>query len=180
MFRNGFYLLIAIFSGTLSANENTYYQHESNVAFHVAVESLSDAVLAIEGQNGLIFNSRWIFGEIGTPIADICEGQQSPDFEFGCDSVSNRAVESHYDFPQNSQIALYFRPNLIVNGFKLVEASVKNNKVALLLFEDDNTKELFFVRKHQLIDIIAKKLTKKEFQQKRDRLEADATDPNEG
>ena len=115
MRRKVLYLLIAIFSGTLSANENTYYQHESNVAFHVAVESLSDAVLAIEGQNGLIFNSRWIFGEIGTPIADICEGQQSPDFEFGCDSVSNRAVESHYDFPQHSQIALYFRPNLIVN-----------------------------------------------------------------
>ena len=67
-----------------------------------------------------------------------------------------------------------------MNGFKLVEASVKNNKVALLLFEDDNTKELFFVRKHQLIDIIAKKLTKKEFQQKRDRLEADAIDPSKG
>jgi len=180
MRRKVLYLLIAIFSGTLSANENTYYQHESNVAFHVAVESLSDAVLAIEGQNGLIFNSRWIFGEIGTPVADICEGQQSADFEFGCDSVSNRAVESHYDFPQHSQIALYFRPNLIVNGLKLIEANVKNNKVTLLLFEDDNTKELFFVRKHQLIDIIAKKLTKKEFQQKRDRLEADATDPNEG
>ena len=48
MFRNGFYLLIAIFSGTLSANENTYYQHESNVAFHVAVESLSDAVLQLK------------------------------------------------------------------------------------------------------------------------------------
>ena len=180
MFRNGFYLLIAILGGTLTANENTYYQLESNVAFHVAVESLSDAVLAIEGQNGLIFNSRWIFGEIGTPIADICEGQQSPDFELGCDSVSSPTVESHYDFPNLSQVALYFRPNLIVNGFKLVEASVKNNKVALLLFEDDNTKELFFVRKHQLIDIIAKKLTKKEFQQKRDRLEADAIDPNKG
>ena len=166
MRRKVLYLLIAIFSGTLSANENTYYQHESNVAFHVAVESLSDAVLAIEGQNGLIFNSRWIFGEIGTPTADICEGQQSPDFELGCDSVSSPTVESHYDFPQNSQIALYFRPNLIVNGFKLVEASVKNNKVALLLFEDDNTKELFFVRKHQLIDIIAKKLTKKNFNRK--------------
>jgi len=180
MRRKVLYLLIAIFSGTLSANENTYYQHESNVAFHVAVESLSDAVLAIEGQNGLIFNSRWIFGEIGTPIADICEGQQSPDLDLGCDSVSSPTVESHYDFLQNSQIALYFRPKLIVNGFKLIEASVKNNKVTLLLFEDDNTKELFFVRKHQLIDIIAKKLTKKEFQQKRDRLEADATDPNEG
>ena len=180
MFRSGFYLLIAILSGTLTANENTYYQHGANVPFHVAVESLSDAVLAIEGQNGLIFNSKWIFGEIGTPIADICEGQQSPDFELECDSVSNRAVESHYDFPQNSQIALYFRPNLIVNGLKLIEASVKNNKVALLLFEDDNTKELFFVRKHQLIDIIAKKLTKKEFKQKRDRLEADAIAPNKG
>ena len=180
MRRKVLYLLIAIFSGTLSANENTYYQHESNVAFHVAVESLSDAVLAIEGQNGLIFNSKWIFGEIGTPIADICEGQQSPDFELECDSVSNRAVESHYDFPQNSQIALYFRPNLIVNGLKLIEASVKNNKVALLLFEDDNTKELFFVRKHQLIDIISKKLTKKEFKQKRDRLEDDAIYPNKG
>ena len=83
MRRKVLYLLIAIFSGTLSANENTYYQHESNVAFHVAVESLSDAVLAIEGQNGLIFNSRWIFGEIGTPIADICEGQQSPDLNLG-------------------------------------------------------------------------------------------------
>ena len=170
MFRSGFYLLIAILSGTLSANEKAYYQHESNVAFHVAVETLSDAILAIEGQNGLIFNSRWIFGEIGTPIADICEGQQSPDFELECDSVSNRAVESHYDFPQNSQIALYFRPNLIVNGLKLIEASVKNNKVTLL----------FFVRKHQLIDIIAKKLTKKEFKQKRDRLEDDAIYPNKG
>lgn len=172
--------MIAILSGTLSANEKTNYLHESNVAFHVAVESLSDAVLAIEGQNGLIFNSRWIFGEIGTPIADICEGQQSADFELGCDSVSSRAVESHYGFPQNSQIALYFRPNLIVNGLKLIEASVKNNKVALLLFEDDHTKELFFVRKHQLIDIIAKKLTKKEFKQKRDRLEDDAIYPNKG
>ena len=128
----------------------------------------------------MIFNSRWIFGEIGIPIADICERQQSPDFELGCDSVSSPAVESHYDFPQHSQIALYFRPNLIVNGFKLVEASVKNNKVTLLLFEDDNTKELFFVRKHQLIDIIAKKLTKKEFKQKRDRLEDDAIYPNKG
>ncbi|KTG21555.1 hypothetical protein AUR67_05040 [Pseudoalteromonas sp. XI10] len=180
MFRNGFYLLIAILSSTLSANENTYYQHESNVAFHVAVESLYDAVLAIEGQNGLIFNSRWIFGEIGTPIADICEGQQSPDLELGCDSVSTTTVESHFDFPQNSQIALYFRPNLIVNGFKLIEASVKNNEVAQLLFEDDNTKELFIVNKHQLNDIIAKKLTKKEFQQKIVRLKADAIDPNEG
>ena len=180
MFRSGFYFLIAILSGTLTDNENTYYQHGANVPFHVAVESLSDAVLAIEGQNGLIFNSKWIFGEIGTPIADICEGQQSPDFELECDSVSNRAVESHYDFPQNSQIALYFRPNLIVNGLKLIEASVKNNKVALLLFEDDHTKELFFVRKHQLIDIIAKKLTKKEFKQKRDRLEDDAIYPNKG
>jgi hypothetical protein len=132
MFRSGFYLLIAILSGTLSANEKAYYQHESNVAFHVAVETLSDAILAIEGQNGLIFNSRWIFGEIGTPIADICEGQQSADLELECDSVSNRTVESHYDFPQHSQIALYFRPNLIVNGLKLIEASVKNNKVALL------------------------------------------------
>ena len=180
MFRNGFYLLIAILSGTLTANENTYYQREANVPFHVAVESLSDAVLAIEGQNGLIFNSRWIFGEIGTPIADICEGQQLVDLELGCDSISTTTVESHYNFPQNSQIALYFRPNLNVNGFKLIEASIKNNKVALLLFEDDNTKELFFVRKHQLNDIIAKKLTKKEFQPKRDRLKADTIGPNKG
>ena len=67
-----------------------------------------------------------------------------------------------------------------MNGLKLIEASVKNNKVALLLFEDDHTKELFFVRKHQLIDIIAKKLTKKEFKQKRDRLEDDAIYPNKG
>lgn len=180
MFRSGFYLLIAILSGTLSTNENTYYQHESNVAFHVAVETLSDAILAIEGQNGLIFNSRWIFGEIGTPIADICEGQQSADLELECDSVSNRAVESHYDFPQNSQIALYFRPNLIVNGLKLIEASVKNNEIALLVFEDDNTKELFFVNKHQLNDIIEKKLSKKEFKPKRDLLEDDAIYPNKG
>ena len=180
MFRSGFYLLIAILSGTLSANEKAYYQHESNVAFHVAVETLSDAILAIEGQNGLIFNSRWIFGEIGTPIADICEGQQSADLELECDSVSNRTVESHYDFPQNSQIALYFRPNLIENGLNLIEASVKNNEIALLVFEDAHTKELFFVRKHQLIDIIAKKLTKKEFKQKRDRLEDDAIYPNKG
>ena len=180
MRRKVLYLLIAIFSGTLSANENTYYQHESNVAFHVAVESLSDAVLAIEGQNGLIFNSRWIFGEIGTPIADICEGQQSPDFEFGCDSVSNRAVESHYDFPQHSQIALYFRPNLIVNGLKLIEASVKNNEIALLVFEDDNTKEFFSVSKHQLNNIIEKKLSKKEFKPAGDRLEDDAIDPKKG
>ena len=177
MFRNGFYLLIAIFSGTLSANENTYFQHESNVAFHVAVESLSDAVLAIEGQNGLIFNSRWIFGEIGIPIADICERQQSPDFELGCDSVSSPAVESHYDFPQHSQIALYFRTNLLMNGFKLIEASVKNNEVRLLLFEDDNTKELFIVNKHQLNNIIEKKLSKNEFKPKRDLLEADAIAP---
>ncbi|URQ88296.1 hypothetical protein J8Z28_20635 [Pseudoalteromonas sp. SCSIO 43088] len=122
----------------------------------------------------------FLLSKVGVYLMIICEGQQSPDFELGCDSVSSPTVESHYDFPQNSQIALYFRPNLIVNGFKLVEASVKNNKVALLLFEDDNTKELFFVRKHQLIDIIAKKLTKKEFQQKRDRLEADAIAPNKG
>ena len=172
--------MIAILSGTLSANEKAYYQHESNVAFHVAVESLSDAVLAIEGQNGLIFNSRWIFGEIGTPIADICEGQQSADLELECDSVSNRAVESHYDFPQHSQIALYFRPNLIVNGFKLIEASVKNNEIALLVFEDDNTKELFFVRKHQLNNIIEKKLSKREFKPAGDLLEADAIAPNKG
>lgn len=180
MFRNGFHLLIAILSGTLSANENTYYQHESDVAFHVAVESLSDAVLAIEGQNGLIFNSRWIFGEIGTPIADICEGQQSADLELECDSVSNRTVESHYDFPKHSQVALYFRPNLIVNGLKLIEASVKNNEVALLLFEDNNTKELFFVNKHQLNDIIAKKLSKREFKPAGDLLEDDAIYPNKG
>ncbi len=180
MRRKVLYLLIAIFSGTLSANENTHYQHESNVAFHGAVESLSDAVLAIDGQNGLIFNSRWIFGEIGTPIADICEGQQSADLELECDSVSNRTVESHYDFPQHSQVALYFRPNLIVNGLKLIEASVKNNEVALLLFEDNNTKELFFVNKHQLNDIIAKKLSKKEFKPKRDLLEDDAIYPNKG
>ena len=180
MFRNGFYLLIAILTGTLTANENTYYQLESNVAFHVAVESLSDAVLAIEGQNGLIFNSRWIFGEIGTPIADICEGQQSADLELECDSVSNRTIESHYDFPPHSQVALYFRPNLIVNGLKLIEASVKNNEVALLVFEDDNTKELFFVNKHQLNDIIEKKLSKKEFKPAGDRLEDDAIDPKKG
>lgn len=169
--------MIAIFSGTLSANENAYYQHESTVPFHVAVESLSDAVLAIEGQNGLIFNSRWIFGEIGTPIADICEGQQSADLELECDSVSNPTIESHYDFPQHSQVALYFRPNLIVNGLKLIEASVKNNEVALLLFEDDNTKELFIVNKHQLNNIIAKKLSKKEFKPAKDLLEADTIDP---
>ncbi|MEI8646227.1 hypothetical protein P4S60_19235 [Pseudoalteromonas sp. Hal040] len=180
MLRKVFYFLIAILSGTLSANENTYYQHESNVAFHVAVESLSDVVLAIEEQNGLIFNSRWIFGEIGTPIADICEGQQSADLELECDSVSNRAVESHYDLPQHSQVALYFRPNLIVNGLKLIEASVKNNEVALLLFEDDNTKELFFVNKHQLNDIIEKKLSKKEFKPAGDLLEDDAIYPNKG
>ncbi|KPZ73677.1 hypothetical protein AN394_01359 [Pseudoalteromonas sp. P1-26] len=62
----------------------------------------------------------------------------------------------------------------------MIEASVKNNNVTLLLFEDDNTKELFFVRKHQLIDIIVKKLAKKGFKQKRDRLEADAIAPNKG
>lgn len=180
MFKNGFYLLIAILGGTLTPNENTYYQHEANVPFHVAVESLSDAVLAIEGQNGLIFNSRWIFGEIGTPIADICEGQQSPDFELGCDSVSSPTVESHYDFPILSQVALYFRPNLIENGFKLIEASVKNNEIALLVFEDDKTKELFFVNKHQLNDIIEKKLSKREFKPAGDLLEDEAIAPQKG
>lgn len=67
-----------------------------------------------------------------------------------------------------------------MNGLKLIEASVKNNEIGLLVFEDDNTKELFFVNKHQLNDIISKKLTKKEFKQKRDRLEDDAIYPNKG
>ena len=64
-----------------------------------------------------------------------------------------------------------------MNGFKLIEASVKNNEVRLLLFEDDNTKELFIVNKHQLNNIIEKKLSKNEFKPKRDLLEADAIAP---
>lgn len=174
------FLLMLMLAFNLSADEHKYHHHSKKELFHKSVDNLSRAVLDIEPNNGAILSERAVFGETGTAVAEICESNDIEHIEVGCETISNEAVNVLFDFPEYSQHTIYYRPNIIVDGFKLIQAVVLDNKIQKLVFQDTFSQEMFFVSNNeQLINIINKELKIREFKPNNDPLEGDSIDPDE-
>lgn len=157
-----FTLLILILCFNLNAGEYKHHQQPKPVLFHNAVKNLSQAVLDVEPNNGAILAESAIIGESGTVIAQICANKEIEYLEEGCESTSdNSAVDIHFGFAENSQHTIYYRPNIVIDQFKLKQAVVINGKIQQLIFEDSFSYELFFIRNNKQLESIIKNKLKK-------------------
>lgn len=173
------FLLMLALAFNLSADEHKYHQHSKKESFYKTVDNLSRAVLDIEPNDGAILSEIAVFGETGAPIAVICEGNDIAHINVGCETISNEAVNVFFDFPEYSQHTIYYRPNVIVDGYKLIQAVVIENKIQKLVFQDSFSLEMFFVSNNeQLRNIINNEIKIREFKPNNDQLEGDALDPD--
>lgn len=127
------------------------------------LKEMRDAVLLIEPMDGYISSEKEIISLSGELIAKICnEGEV-----VSCKSVTNDRINSFLslsDNNKNAQYSMYYKPNLIIDGYELKEAYVQGGVVEHIAYENVDSGEGFNFRGNSnIIQIIE---SEKEYKKK--------------
>ncbi|WP_105190214.1 hypothetical protein [Pseudoalteromonas sp. T1lg48] len=173
-------LLIALLCSTQgTAKEYPHREKPTDTPLFETVTKMQTAILAIESRNGIIGDHRAVIGESGKVLLDICANTDPEHIEYGCSTLSTLSVDWEYGLPKYGQHNIYYKPDLIIDDYKILEAVIIDSKVHSLHFLDTATFRMFLISSHkELKDFINNKTTLSDLKRDADPLGNDVIYPD--
>ncbi|MEO2278859.1 hypothetical protein [Pseudoalteromonas pernae] len=154
-------LISLLYSFVINAQEYPHRQKPTDPPLFETLAKMQKMILTIEPRNGVIIEYQTIATrDSGFFLLDICENTDAEHIEYGCSTFSTLGVDIEYGLPEYGQHNIYYKPDLIIDGYKVVEALIIDSTLQELTFNDNLTGRYFSFRSNQeLQDSIKNKIT---------------------
>ncbi|WP_462158907.1 hypothetical protein [Pseudoalteromonas sp. GB56] len=154
-------LISLLYSFMISAQEYPHRQKPTDPPLFETLAKMQKEILTIEPRNGVIIEYQTIATrESGFFLIDICENTDAEHIEYGCSTFSTLGVDREYGLPEYGQHTLYYKPDFIIDSYKVDEAVIIDSTLQELAFTDNLTGRYFRIGSNKVLhDLIKMKVT---------------------